>query len=95
MYVGHRLACPDRGVVPHATASGYTQPAAARARSVAAAGDFIEGEVADPGNPPPGCAFHPRCPFVQDRCRSQVPELRQLEGKRRVSCHRAEELDLA
>ena len=58
-------------------------------------GDFIEGEVADPGNPPPGCAFHPRCPFVQDRCRSQVPELRQLEGKRRVSCHRAEELDLA
>ena len=28
-------------------------------------------------------------------CRSQVPELRQLEGKRRVSCHRAEELDLA
>ncbi|MBQ43400.1 MAG: hypothetical protein CME15_13180 [Gemmatimonadetes bacterium] len=55
----------------------------------------MEGEVADPVNPPPGCAFHPRCPFVQDRCRSQVPELRQLEGKRRVSCHRAEELDLA
>jgi oligopeptide/dipeptide ABC transporter ATP-binding protein len=56
-------------------------------------GDFIEGEVADPANPPPGCAFHPRCPYAEDRCRSQEPELRQLDG-RWVSCHRAEELEL-
>ena len=56
-------------------------------------GDFIEGEVADPGNPPSGCAFHPRCRFAEDRCRSQVPDLRLLDG-RWVSCHRAEELDL-
>ena len=54
-------------------------------------GDFIDGEVADPANPPPGCAFHPRCPLVQDRCRSLVPDLRRLEGDRWVSCHRAEE----
>jgi oligopeptide/dipeptide ABC transporter ATP-binding protein len=57
-------------------------------------GDFIEGEVADPGNPPPGCSFHPRCPFAEDRCRQEVPELRQV-GDRWVGCHRADELDLA
>ena len=57
-------------------------------------GDFIEGEVADPCNPPPGCSFHPRCPFAEDRCRQEVPELRQV-GDRWVGCHRADELDLA
>jgi peptide/nickel transport system ATP-binding protein len=56
-------------------------------------GEFIEGEVADPANPPPGCAFHPRCPFAEDRCRSETPALRTV-GEHTVSCHRAEELDL-
>ena len=50
--------------------------------------------VADPGNPPPGCSFHPRCPFAEDRCRHEVPELRQV-GDRWMGCHRADELDLA
>ena len=52
----------------------------------------LEGEVADPSNPPPGCAFHPRCPYAEDRCTSEVPVLRELEPGRWVSCHRAQEL---
>jgi oligopeptide/dipeptide ABC transporter ATP-binding protein len=53
-----------------------------------------QGEVADPANPPPGCAFHPRCPYAVDRCRVERPELTPTESGRWVSCHRAAELDL-
>ncbi len=45
-----------------------------------------KGEIPDPINPPSGCVFHPRCPAAMDRCRSQVPQLREL-GNRRVACH--------
>jgi peptide/nickel transport system ATP-binding protein len=51
----------------------------------------LPGTVPDPANPPPGCPFHPRCPYAIDRCRSEVPELRTVEG-RAVACHRAEEI---
>ncbi len=33
----------------------------------------VEGEIPNPIDPPPGCPFHPRCPFANDRCRSEVP----------------------
>jgi len=52
------------------------------------------GDVADPSNPPTGCTFHPRCQYCQNRCREEVPELRELADGRLVSCHRAEELEL-
>jgi oligopeptide/dipeptide ABC transporter ATP-binding protein len=52
----------------------------------------LPGTVPDPANPPPGCPFHPRCPFANDRSRSEVPELRALETGRTVACHRAEEI---
>ncbi|WP_416883799.1 ABC transporter ATP-binding protein [Marivita sp.] len=48
-----------------------------------------EGEIPDPINPPPGCAFHPRCPIAQDICRKKRPDMRQLNGIR-VACHMAE-----
>ncbi|MDE0311344.1 MAG: peptide ABC transporter ATP-binding protein, partial [Caldilineaceae bacterium] len=55
----------------------------------------LEGEVADPSNPPSGCYFHPRCRYAQDQCHQETPELRNLTGERYVACHFAEELDLA
>ncbi|MFM8992299.1 MAG: oligopeptide/dipeptide ABC transporter ATP-binding protein, partial [Alphaproteobacteria bacterium] len=54
----------------------------------------LEGEVADPSNVPAGCAFHPRCPYATDRCRSERPELRDAGGGNLVACHRADELAL-
>jgi peptide/nickel transport system ATP-binding protein len=54
----------------------------------------LEGDVADPANPPSGCYFHPRCQYAIDRCASEEPELRELEPEHFVSCHRAEELQL-
>jgi peptide/nickel transport system ATP-binding protein len=55
----------------------------------------LEGDVADPANPPSGCYFHPRCQYAVDRCRTEAPQLRELQPGHTVSCHRAEELSLA
>jgi oligopeptide/dipeptide ABC transporter ATP-binding protein len=50
------------------------------------------GEVADPAHPPPGCSFHPRCPFAIDRCRVDRPELFEVAPGHLSSCFRADEL---
>lgn len=47
----------------------------------------LEGDLPSPISPPPGCAFHTRCPIAQDRCRTEMPELRELESGRSVRCH--------
>lgn len=47
----------------------------------------ISGEVPSALNPPAGCAFHPRCPFVLDRCSVEVPQLVELSPGHKVSCH--------
>lgn len=52
----------------------------------------IPGTPPDPANPPPGCAFHPRCPLAIDRCRTERPELREVAPVRLAACHRAEEV---
>ena len=52
------------------------------------------GEVADPADPPPGCVFHPRCPYARERCGREEPELLELEPGRNVRCHRANDLNL-
>ena len=49
-------------------------------------GHPLSGEMPSPFEPPRGCAFHPRCPFVRDLCRECMPEERDLGG-RRVRCH--------
>ncbi len=50
----------------------------------------IQGELPNPLNPPEGCAFHKRCPYATERCRSEVPELRLLD-QCQVACHHAEQ----
>ena len=54
----------------------------------------LEGDVADPANPPSGCYFHPRCRYQIERCTTEEPELREMGPDHFVSCHRAEELQL-
>jgi peptide/nickel transport system ATP-binding protein len=51
----------------------------------------IEGEIPNPLDPPPGCAFHPRCPFVRERCRVEIPALRPAAGGVVAACHGVEE----
>ena len=58
----------------------------------------ILGEVPDPARRPRGCSFHTRCPFAQQICREQIPELRASSAANRVrhlvACHLENELDL-
>ena len=48
---------------------------------------ILPGDVPSPINPPAGCRFHTRCPYVFDRCRSESPELRELSPGHHVACH--------
>ena len=50
----------------------------------------VQGEVPNPLSPPPGCAFNPRCPYANERCRTERPQLRDSAGTR-VACHAVEE----
>ena len=54
----------------------------------------MQGDVADPSNPPSGCYFHPRCRYAIERCKQENPEFRELKPDHFVACHRAEELNL-
>jgi len=54
----------------------------------------LEGEVADPANPPSGCYFHPRCRYAVESCRTETPQLQEIQPGHFVSCHRAAELSL-
>ncbi|GAB2607611.1 ABC transporter ATP-binding protein [Kribbella endophytica] len=53
----------------------------------------LRGEIADPSRTPPGCPFHPRCGYAEARCKTDVPQLREIGG-RKVACHFAEQLEL-
>ncbi|MCC7460382.1 MAG: dipeptide ABC transporter ATP-binding protein [Proteobacteria bacterium] len=47
----------------------------------------LKGDVPSPLNPPSGCTFHPRCPIAVDRCKSDIPELRDLTTAHKAACH--------
>jgi dipeptide transport system ATP-binding protein len=52
----------------------------------------IRGELPSPIDPPPGCTFHPRCPFADQRCRTEVPRLQPYRGSAHLhACHAVEE----
>ena len=51
----------------------------------------LPGETPDPAKPPSGCRFHPRCPFVMDRCRTDIPILQPKGQGRHVACWLHEE----
>jgi oligopeptide/dipeptide ABC transporter ATP-binding protein len=58
-----------------------TDPTAKRQRII------LKGDVPSPINPPTGCRFHTRCPFVFDRCRVEEPLLRQIGNAHLSACH--------
>ncbi|MBK1873945.1 ATP-binding cassette domain-containing protein [Marinobacter sp. 1-3A] len=51
----------------------------------------LQGEVPTPVNLPSGCVFHGRCPYANDRCRQQIPQLIATDNGTQVACHAVEE----
>jgi oligopeptide/dipeptide ABC transporter ATP-binding protein len=62
--------------------SAIPEPAPGRKRSRI----ILQGDVPTPLNPPPGCHFNPRCPYVMPRCKVEHPSLVEVEPGRRVAC---------
>jgi len=56
-------------------------PAARKQRRV------LEGDVPSPIAPPPGCRFHTRCPYVEERCKREEPPLKEISPRQWVACH--------
>lgn len=48
---------------------------------------ILTGDVPSPVNPPSGCHFHTRCPYVREECRSVAPELKEVEPDHWTACH--------
>jgi oligopeptide/dipeptide ABC transporter ATP-binding protein len=61
------------GAVPHPDGTGFLP-------------ESLPGEVPDPAHPPSGCRFHPRCPYVFDRCHTEDPPLVALASGRTAAC---------
>ena len=95
MYFGKAVEYGPKDVVFQQAAHPYTRALLASTPSLDARQRreriALKGELPSPLDPPVGCAFHTRCPYAVERCRSEVPALRRL-GQVQVACHRAEEL---
>ena len=48
---------------------------------------ILQGDVPSPIKPPSGCHFHTRCPYAEERCRVEVPTLKEIKPGHQVSCH--------
>lgn len=51
---------------------------------------ILEGDIPSPMNPPSGCRFHTRCPYATERCRVEIPLLKQVGSDHFVACHLVE-----
>jgi peptide/nickel transport system ATP-binding protein len=89
MYLGRLVEVADAPELFGAPRHPYTQMLLAAVPDLALSGrprQPIPGEPPDPIDPPPGCAFHPRCPFAMARCREESPQFTTV-GATMVACH--------
>lgn len=93
MYLGGLVEVSDTQDLFRTPAHPYTRMLLDAVPSVSAIGrerQPVQGEIPNPINPPSGCVFHPRCPFANDRCKSEVPKS-ILTDNRHIACHAVEE----
>ena len=96
MYLGRIVEYGPRDAIFSQPKHPYTRALLASTPVLSAAArrerTVLKGELPSPLNPPPGCAFHGRCPYAIERCRVEVPVLESF-GSVQVACHRAAELN--
>jgi oligopeptide transport system ATP-binding protein len=93
MYLGKIMEIADRDALYDAPLHPYTQalldavPVPDPASEATRRTQRLKGEIPSPLDPPAGCVFHTRCPIATERCRSEVPALRELAPGHRAACH--------
>ena len=96
MYLGKVVESAPKQALFKAPRHPYTQALLASTPRIDARArqqrQVPSGELPSPLNPPPGCAFHKRCPHALERCRVEVPVLEDAGGGQSVACHRWREL---
>ncbi len=99
MYVGRIVELAETEALYNKPLHPYTEALLSAAPTpqpgVVSSRIVLEREIADPANPPPGCAFHPRCRYATEACRTVEPVLTEIQPGRWVSCHHAAELSLS
>jgi peptide/nickel transport system ATP-binding protein len=93
MYLGRLVELADKRTLfanPQHPYSRMLLDAIPKMHNTGRARTPVQGEVPNPLNPPPGCTFHPRCPYANARCRAERPALLTIPGVK-IACHAVEE----
>ena len=91
MYLGRLVELADKHTLFSKPQHPYTRmllDAIPKMHDTGRARTPVQGEVPNPLNPPTGCSFHPRCPQVTERCKTERPAWRELGGIQ-IACHEA------
>ena len=90
MYLGRMVEEADTETVFRRPNHPYTRSlldSVPRIENRKRAFSVVKGEIPSPLNPPSGCHFHPRCPLAMERCKVEVPKLREIAPGQRSACH--------
>jgi peptide/nickel transport system ATP-binding protein len=93
MYLGRLVEVADKAMLFGSPRHPYTRMLLDAIPDIAMSGRArtpVQGEVPNPLNPPTGCAFHPRCPLANARCKEERPALSEFKGAQ-VACHAVHE----
>ncbi|MDT8622662.1 ABC transporter ATP-binding protein [Klebsiella grimontii] len=90
MYLGQLMETAGRDALFSRPLHPYTQALLAAVPTLDPDSEplaVVQGEIPDPSRPPAGCRFSSRCPQASDRCRREIPLLREVADGHRVACH--------
>ncbi|MGX6459688.1 ABC transporter ATP-binding protein [Klebsiella grimontii] len=90
MYLGQLVETAGRDTLFSRPLHPYTQALLAAVPTLDPDSEplaVVQGEIPDPSRPPAGCRFSSRCPQASDRCRREIPLLREVADGHRVACH--------
>jgi oligopeptide/dipeptide ABC transporter ATP-binding protein len=93
MYLGRIVEYGDAKTLLESPKHPYTQlllsavPTIKKPKEIVIPVKINHTDLPSAANPPQGCHFHPRCPFVMERCKQEYPGMAALNPSQKVACH--------